>query len=140
MLGNRCRSTNGHQKDKQGNYNNELPSAMHHTTTQHESTSCSGSTRLSTLHIVDTPCSNPPPLERRVSKIECTTEIFIPTRLHTTLYPRIDRRGANGVSKDPMERRRMNHQAFPIYRQCERLVQDFNQLLQEAFQIENPLS
>ena len=70
---------------------------MYHTTTQHESTFCYGSKRLPTLHTVDMTHSNRPPLEMRVFKMECTTEIPISTRLHTTLYPRIDRRGANGV-------------------------------------------
>ena len=53
--------------------------------------------------------------------------------------PKINRRGTSGFSKDPMKRRRRNHRNLPIYRQCERLVRGFNQLLQEAFQIENPL-
>ena len=70
---------------------------MHHTTTQHESTFCYGYRRLSTLQTVDTTHRNPPPLEMRVFKMECTTEILISTRLHTSLYPRIDRRGVNGV-------------------------------------------
>ena len=112
---------------------------MQHTTTQHESTSCFGSRRLSTVHTVDTPHSNPPPLEIRVFKVDCTTEVPISNHLHATLYPRIDRRGANGVSKDHMKRRRKNHHVLPIYRQCERLVGGLNQLLQGVFQIENPL-
>ena len=32
-----------------------------------------------------------------------------------------------------------NHHVIPIYRECERLVRRFSQLLQEAFQIENPI-
>ena len=112
---------------------------MHHTTPQQESTSCSGSRRLSTVHTVDTPRNNAPPLELRVFQVECTTEFPISTRLHTTLDPRIDRERASRVSNELMKRRRRNHRDLPIYRKCERLVRGFNQLLQEAFQIENPL-
>ena len=138
-LGDRCRFTRGHHKDKQGDNNNEFRSAMHHTTTQHESTFCSGSRRLPTLQTVDTPHSNPPPLEIRVFKVECTTEIPLSTRLKRTLYRRIDKRRENGVSKGPLKRRMEKHHEIPIYRQCERLVRGFNRLRQEAFQIENPL-
>ena len=73
-LGNRCRFTKGHHKDKQGDYNNKPRSAMHHTTPQQESTSCSGSRRLSTVHTVDTLRNNLPPLELREFQVECTTE------------------------------------------------------------------
>ena len=66
--------------------------------------------------------------------------IPISTRLHTTLDPRIDRERASRVSNKLMKRRkRNNHRDLPIYRKCERLVRGFNQLLQEVFQIENPL-
>ena len=64
---------------------------------------------------------------------------LISTRPYRTLYPRIDRRGANGVSKDPMKRKTNSRNVLQIYEQCERLVRGFNQVLQEAFQIENPL-
>ena len=73
-LGNRCRFTKGHHKDKQGDYNKKPRSAMHHTTPQQESTSCSGSRRLSTVHTVDALRNNPPPLELREFQVECTTE------------------------------------------------------------------
>ena len=112
---------------------------MHHTTTQHQSTSYSGSRRLFTLHTDDTSHSNPPPLEIGVLEVECTAETPTPTRLNATLFPKVNRGGTNGVSEDSMKRRRRNHLNLPIYRQCERLVRGFNQLLQEAFQIENPL-
>ena len=51
----------------------------------------------------------------------------------------MDKRGGNGVSKGPLKRRMENHHVIPIFRECERLVRGFNQLLQEAFQTENPL-
>ena len=112
---------------------------MHHTTTQHQSTSYSGSRRLFTLHTDDTSHSNPPPLEIGVLEVECTAETPTPTRLNATPFPKVNRGGTSEVSEDPMKRRRRNHRNLPIYRQCERLVRGFNQLLQEAFQIENPL-
>ena len=52
-LGEQCRFTKGHHKGEQGDYKDEFRSAMHHATTQHQSTSCSGSRKLSTLQIVD---------------------------------------------------------------------------------------
>ena len=73
---------------------------MNHTTTQHESTSFSGCKRLPTFHAVHTPLKNPLPLELRVFKGECTTEISMSTRLYKNIYPRIDKRRANTVLKD----------------------------------------
>ena len=78
----------GHHKDKQGDYNDEFRSARQHTTTQHQSTSCSGSKRLSTPQIADTSHSNSPPLEVGVFKVECTTEIRPQTPLDTNLDQR----------------------------------------------------
>ena len=128
-----------HYKDRPGDYNYEFCSAMHRTITQHKSTFCSGSKWLSTLYTIGTLCSSPPLLRIRVFKVECTAKISISTPRYKCLYARIDRRGANGVSKNPMKRRAKNHHVLLIYRQCERFVQGFNLLFQEAFQIENLL-
>ena len=87
-LGDQCRFTKGHHKDKQGDYNDEFRSTRQHTTTQHQSTSCYGSRRLSALQIVDTSHSNSPPLETGVFKVEYTTKIRPPTRLDTNLDQR----------------------------------------------------
>ena len=96
-LGDRCRLIKKHHKDKQGDYNNELCSAMHHTTTKHQSTFCSGSKRLFSLHTDDTSYNNPPPLEIGVFEVECIAKIPTPTRFHTTLFLKVNRREVNGV-------------------------------------------
>ena len=111
---------------------------MHNTTTQHQSTSCSGSRRIFTLHTDDTSHSNPPPLEIGALEVECTAEIPTPTRLHTTLFPKVNKEETNGVSKDPMKRRTKIHHVPPIYIHHERFVRCFNQFYQEAFQLDNP--
>ena len=87
-LGDRYRFTKGHHKDRQGDYNNEFRLAMHHATTQQQSTSYSGSRRLCTLQIVDKSHSYSPPLETGVFKVKCTTKIPLPTRPHTLLSQR----------------------------------------------------
>ena len=66
-------------------YNDEFHSAMHHTTTQHVSSSFLGSKRLSTLHTVDTSHRNPATARNRGVQVECTAEIPLPNRLHTIL-------------------------------------------------------
>ena len=111
---------------------------MHHTTTQHQSTSYSGSRRLFTLHTDDTLHSNSLPLEIGVLEVECTAETPTPTRLNATLFPKVNGRGTSGVSKDPMKRRTKIHHVPPIYIRRERFVQCFNQFYQEAFQLDNP--
>ena len=128
MLGSRCRFTKGYHKNKQGDYNNEFRSAMHHTTTQHQSTSCSDSRRLFELHRDDTSHSNLPSLEIGALEVECPAEIPTPTRLNTILFPKVNRGEISGVSKDPMKRRRKIHHVPPIYIHYERLVRCFNQL------------
>ena len=111
---------------------------MHHTITQHQSTSCSDSRRLFELHRDDTSHSNLLSLEIGALEVECPAEIPTPTRLNTTLFPKVSRGGTSGVSKDPMKRRTKIHHVPPIYIHCERFVRCFNQFYQEAFQLDNP--
>ena len=91
-----------------------------------------------TLQRVDTSHSNPPPLEIGALEVECTAEIPTPTRLHTTLFPKVNRGETNGVSKEPMKRRRKSHHVPPIYIHRGRFVRCFNQLYQEALRFDNP--
>ena len=70
---------------QQGHYNDEFRSAMNHTTTRHQSTSCYGSKRLFTLHTDDTSHNNQSPLEIGALEVECTAEIPTPTRLQRTV-------------------------------------------------------
>ena len=72
--------------------------------------------------------ANAPPLEIGVFEVECTAEIPTPTRLRlqTTLFSKINGGEANGVSKDPMKRRRKIHHVPPIYIHRERFVRCFN--------------
>ena len=112
---------------------------MHHTATQHASTFCYGSRRVPTLHTVDTTHSNPPPLEIRVLKWRAQ-----PKSLYQLAFTQPYTQGSTGEGQTESERilwkgvwRTITSSQFMD--NVRGSFEGFNQLLQEAFQIENPL-